>query len=114
MVLTHKDPVLVVIELTGANDYLNTIVPYSEPLYWDNRPKVHISQDELLIIDNHLAFRSDTEPLKDIYDKGNMAIVHGIGFANSPRSHFRAMDIWHTCEPDTIGQLGAGFATSYD
>ena len=106
MVLTHKDPVLVVIELTGANDYLNTIVPYSEPLYWDNRPKVHISQDELLIIDNHLAFRSDTEPLKDIYDKGNMAIVHGIGFANSPRSHFRAMDIWHTCEPDTIGING--------
>ena len=106
MVLTHKDPVLVVIELTGANDYLNTIVPYSEPLYWDNRPKVRISQDELLIIDNHLAFRSDTEPLKDIYDKGNMAIVHGIGFANSPRSHFRAMDIWHTCEPDTIGING--------
>ena len=106
MVLTHKDPVLVVIELTGANDYLNTIVPYSEPLYWDNRPKVHISQDELLIIDDHLAFRSDTEPLKDIYDKGNMAIVHGIGFANSPRSHFRAMDIWHTCEPDTIGING--------
>ena len=106
MVLTHKDPVLVVIELTGANDYLNTIVPYSEPLYWDNRPKVHISQDELLIIDDHLAFRSDTESLKDIYDKGNMAIVHGIGFANSPRSHFRAMDIWHTCEPDTIGING--------
>ena len=106
MVLTHKDPVLVVIELTGANDYLNTIVPYSESLYWDNRPKVHISQDALLIIDDHLAFRSDTEPLKDIYDKGNMAIVHGIGFANSPRSHFRAMDIWHTCEPATIGING--------
>ena len=103
MASTHKDPVLVVLELTGANDYLNTIVPYSNPLYWDNRPKVNIAQDQLLVIDHELAFRSDTEPLKDIYDNGNMAIIHGIGFDNSPRSHFRAMDIWHTCEPDSIG-----------
>ena len=106
MVSTYKDPVLVIIELTGANDYLNTIVPYNEPLYWDNRPKVHISQDELLLIDDNLAFRSDIEPLRDIYEKGNMAIIHGIGFENSPRSHFRAMDIWHTCEPDSIGVNG--------
>ena len=106
MVSTYKDPVLVIIELTGANDYLNTIVPYNDPLYWDNRPKVHISQDELLLIDDNLAFRSDIEPLRDIYEKGNMAIIHGIGFENSPRSHFRAMDIWHTCEPDSIGVNG--------
>ena len=103
MASTHKDPVLVVLELTGANDYLNTIVPYSDPLYWDNRPRVNIAEDQLLVIDHELAFRSDTEPLKDIYDKGNIAIIHGIGFDNSPRSHFRAMDIWHTCEPDSIG-----------
>ena len=106
MASTHKDPVLVVLELTGANDYLNTIVPYSNPLYWDNRPKVHIAEDQLLPIDDELAFRSDTEPLKDIYDQGNMAIIHGIGFEDSPRSHFRAMDIWHTCEPDSIGING--------
>ena len=106
MASTHKDPVLVVLELTGANDYLNTIVPYSDPLYWDNRTRVNIGEDQLLIIDDELAFRSDTEPLKEIYDNGNMAIVHGIGFGNSPRSHFRAMDIWHTCEPDSIGING--------
>ena len=106
MASTHKDPVLVVLELTGANDYLNTIVPYTNPLYWDNRPKVNIAEDQLLIIDDQLAFRSDTEPLKEIYDAGNMAIIHGIGFDNSPRSHFRAMDIWHTCEPDSIGING--------
>ena len=106
MASTHKDPVLVVLELTGANDYLNTIVPYDNPLYWDNRPKVHIAEDQMLPIDDELAFRSDTEPLKEIYDQGNMAIIHGIGFDNSPRSHFRAMDIWHTCEPDTIGING--------
>ena len=106
MASTHKDPELGVLELTGANDYLNTIVPYSDPLYWDNRKRVNIGEDQLLIIDDKLAFRSDTEPLKEIYDNGNMAIIHGIGFGNSPRSHFRAMDIWHTCEPDSIGING--------
>ena len=103
MALINKDPVLVVLQLTGANDYLNTIVPYTNPLYWDNRPKVNIPEDQVLPIDDELAFRSDMEPFKDLYDSGKMAIIHGIGFENSPRSHFRAMDIWHTCEPDTIG-----------
>ena len=103
MASTKNDPVLVILQLTGANDYLNTIVPYTNPLYWDNRPKVNIPEDQVLPIDDELAFRSDTEPLKAIYDNGNMAIIHGIGFENSPRSHFRAMDIWHTCEPDRIG-----------
>ena len=103
MASTKKDPVLVILQLTGANDYLNTIVPYTNPLYWDNRPKVNIPEDQVLPIDDELAFRSDTEQLKAIYDQGNMAIIHGIGFENSPRSHFRAMDIWHTCEPDKIG-----------
>ena len=103
MASTKKDPVLVVLQLTGANDYLNTIVPYTNPLYWDNRPKVNIPEDQVLPIDDELGFRSDTEQLKAIYDQGNMAIIHGIGFENSPRSHFRAMDIWHTCEPDRIG-----------
>ena len=106
MTSTKKDPVLVILQLTGANDYLNTIVPYTNPLYWDNRPKVNIPQDLVLPINDELAFRSEVEPFKDIYDKGNMAIIHGVGFENSPRSHFRAMDIWHTCEPDSIGVDG--------
>ena len=103
MTSTKKDPVLVILQLTGANDYLNTIVPYTNSLYWDNRPKVNIPQDLVLPIDDELAFRSEVEQFKDIYDKGNMAINHGVGFQHSPRSHFRAMDIWHTCEPESIG-----------
>ena len=106
MASTQKDPVLVVLELTGANDYLNTIVPYSNPLYWDNRPKVHVPEEQLLPIDDQLAFRADSEPLKEFYDQGKLAVIHGIGFENSPRSHFRAMDIWHTCEPESIGING--------
>ena len=90
-------------QLTGANDYLNTIVPYTNGLYWDNRPKVNIPEDLVVPIDDELGFRSDMDSFKDLYDDGKLAIINGIGFQDSPRSHFRAMDIWHTCEPDKIG-----------
>jgi uncharacterized protein (DUF1501 family) len=103
MATTKKDPVLVILQLTGANDYLNTIVPYTNGLYWDNRPKVNIPEHLVVPIDDELAFRSDMDSFKDLYDQGKLAIINGIGFEDSPRSHFRAMDIWHTCEPDKIG-----------
>ena len=103
MATTKKDPVLVILQLTGANDYLNTIVPYTNGLYWDNRPKVKIPEHLVVPIDDELAFRSDMDSFKDLYDQGKLAIINGIGFEDSPRSHFRAMDIWHTCEPDKIG-----------
>ena len=103
MATTKKDPVLVILQLTGANDYLNTIVPYTNGLYWDNRPKVNIPEDLVVPIDDELAFRSDMDSFKGLYDQGKLAIINGIGCEDSPRSHFRAMDIWHTCEPDKIG-----------
>ena len=106
MASTKKDPVVVVLQLTGANDILNTIIPYNTGEYWDNRPKVNILQDKVLPIDDQLAFNPNMAPLKKMYDDGKMAIIHGIGFENSPRSHFRAMDIWHTCEPDIVGTEG--------
>ncbi|MBQ12033.1 MAG: hypothetical protein CMJ45_10845 [Planctomyces sp.] len=106
MASTKKDPVVVVLQLTGANDILNTIIPYNSGEYWDNRPKVNIPQDKVLPIDDQLAFNPNMASLKKLYDDGKMAIIHGIGFENSPRSHFRAMDIWHTCEPDIVGTEG--------
>ena len=106
MASTKKDPVVVVLQLTGANDILNTIIPYNTGEYWDNRPNVNIPQDKVLPIDDQLAFNPNMAPLKKMYDDGKMAIIHGIGFENSPRSHFRAMDIWHTCEPDIVGTEG--------
>ena len=82
MASTNKEPVLVVLQLTGANDYLNTIVPYTNGHYWDARPKVNIPEHQVVPIDNELAFRSDMDQFKDIYDKGKMAIIHGVGFEN--------------------------------
>ncbi len=106
MTTTKKDPVVVVFQLTGANDYLNTIIPYTDPHYRDARPRVGIPEDQVLPIDDQLAFNPNMGPVKELYDQGKVAIIHGIGYENSPRSHFRSMDIWHTCEPDKVGTEG--------
>ncbi|WP_089936353.1 DUF1501 domain-containing protein [Candidatus Entotheonella palauensis] len=101
-----KDPVLVVLQLSGGNDYLNTVVPYANSLYWDNRTSINIPEDQVVQLDDKVGFNPSMAPLKAFYDEGNMAIMHGVGYANSPRSHFRSMDIWHTCEPDKVGTEG--------
>jgi uncharacterized protein (DUF1501 family) len=102
----QKDPVLVVLQLSGGNDYLNTVIPYNNPLYRDNRPAVGIPDDQILHIDNNYGFHPAMAPMKKFWDEGKLAIMHGVGYANSPRSHFRSMDIWHTCEPDKVGTEG--------
>ena len=106
MTTTKKDPVVVILQMTGANDYMNTIIPYTNPLYYDNRLRVGIPEDQVLPINDELAFNPNMAPVKKLYDEGKMAIIHGIGYENSPRSHFRSMDIWHTCEPDAVGTEG--------
>ena len=105
----EKSPVFVVVQLTGGNDFMNTLIPYTSPVYHDNRPLVGIPQDQVLPLNDTLAFHPQMGPFKDLYDRGMVAIVQGIGYPNSNRSHFRGMDIWHTCEPfevSTIGWLG--------
>ena len=106
MTTEAKDPVVVVVELNGGNDYLNTVVPYSDPNYHDNRVKLRLDEDEVHKIDDRLGFHPAMGPLKDVYDRGDMAIVHGVGYENPSRSHFRSMDIWHTCEPVKVGDEG--------
>ncbi len=106
MTSTKKDPVLVVLQLSGGNDYFNTVIPYTDPRYYDNRPAVGIAEDRVLKINDKVGFHPEMSPLKAVYDEGNMAILHGVGYPNSPRSHFRSMDIWHTCEPDKLGTEG--------
>lgn len=106
MTSTKKDPVLVVFQLSGGNDYLNTVIPYSDGLYYDNRPAVGIHEDRVIKLDDKVGLHPEMGPLGKVWDRGDMAIVHGIGYKNAPRSHFRSMDIWHTCEPDTLGTEG--------
>ena len=106
MVTKDKEPVIVVLQLSGGNDYFNTVIPYNDSNYYDNRRSLSIPEAEMLTIDAEYALHPSMSPMRDIYKKGNMAIIHGIGYANSPRSHFRSMDIWHTAEPDKVGTEG--------
>ena len=106
MTSTNKDPVLVVLQLSGGNDALNTVVPYANPLYYDNRPGVRVAEDQVLPINDEIGLHPAMAPLKKIYDEGNMAIIQGVGYPTPSRSHFRAMDIWHTCEPEKLGDEG--------
>ena len=106
MTITKKDPVLVVLQLSGGNDVLNTVIPYSNPLYADNRPTVRIPENQVLPINDDLGFNPNMAPFKRLYDEGKVAIIQGIGYPNPNRSHFRSMDIWHTCEPDKIANEG--------
>ncbi len=106
MTSTKKDPVIVVLQLTGGNDYFNTVIPYNDPLYVDNRPAVGYNLEDIIKVDAELGFAPTMGPIKDLYDQGKVAVIHGVGYTNSPRSHFRSMDIWHTCEPDKVGIEG--------
>ena len=106
MTTINRDNVLVVVQLTGANDFMNTVVPYSNPLYRDNRPTVGIPAEETLPIDDDFAFAPAMSAVKELYDRGNVAVLNGVGYPNPNRSHFRSMDIWHTCQPDEIASEG--------
>ena len=106
MTSTKKDPVIVVLQMSGGNDYLNTTIPYADGIYRDSRPVVGVPEDRVIKIDDQIGFHPEMAPIKELYDAGDMAIIHGVGYADSPRSHFRSMDIWHTCEPDKIGTEG--------
>ena len=106
MATKNLDKTLVVVQLTGGNDFMNTIVPYTNGHYYDARKKIVMSQEDVLPINDTLAINKNASPFKRLYDEGRMAIVQGIGYPNSNRSHFRGMDIWHTCEPDRVGSEG--------
>jgi uncharacterized protein (DUF1501 family) len=106
MATTKQNNVLVVLQLSGGNDALNTIVPYADPLYLANRPVVRIDPEKVLPINDAIGFNPALEPIKALWDQGKVAIIQGIGYPNPNRSHFRSMDIWHTCEPDKVGTEG--------
>lgn len=104
-----KEKNLVVIQLSGGNDYLNTIVPYESGLYYDYRPNMGLKDDFIIPIDDKIAFNSNMDIFKNSFDANNLAVMMGIGYPDPNRSHFRSMDIWHTAEPyesSSVGWLG--------
>ncbi len=101
-----KERKLVVVQLSGGNDYLNCVVPYDDPRYVDNRRNVRITEDRVLPLDGQYGLNPGMQPIKELYDQGKVAVIHGVGYPEPNRSHFRSMDIWHTAEPAKVGDEG--------
>jgi uncharacterized protein (DUF1501 family) len=90
------DRILVVVQLSGGNDGLNTVVPYGDDAYYNARPQLALKQGDLLTLDDHLGFHKSLKELRGLYDDGKVALIQGVGYPNPNRSHFRSMEIWHT------------------
>ncbi len=106
MVSTQKDPVLAVLSLSGGNDGIHTVIPYANPLYREFRPSLAVPEDQVLKLNDEVGLNPSMGPLKKFWDEGKLAVFLGIGYPNPSYSHFRSMDIWHTCEPDKVGTEG--------
>lgn len=92
-----NENVLVVIELSGGNDGLNTVVPYSNEVYREARPNLSLGVDEVLKVDDNFGFHPSLRGVSDLLEQGQASVVHAVGYENPNRSHFESMDIWHSC-----------------
>ncbi len=101
------DRILVVIQLGGGNDGLNTIVPYGDDAYYRSRQVLRVERQQLLRLDDQLAMNDAMTGLKELYDEGGLGIVNGVGYPNPNRSHFRSMEIWQTAvDSDRYSETG--------
>jgi uncharacterized protein (DUF1501 family) len=112
--MTGKDhPILVVLQLAGGNDGLNSVIPFEDDLYFKARPTLGIPKGQVLSLDQVVGLNPALAPLKGLYDGGNLAIIQGVGYPNPNRSHFRSTEIWQTAsdaqEIRTQGWIGRYF-----
>ena len=104
-----NDNVLVVVQLSGGNDGLNTVVPFADDAYHKARPRIGLKADKVVKLTETLGLNPGLGALKGLYDDGKLAIVNGCGYPSPSRSHFRSMEIWHTGNPkeyEPCGWLG--------
>lgn len=94
--IAEGDKILIVLQLSGGNDGLNTVIPFKNDIYFQSRPKIAIKPEKILKISDEMAFNSALEKLRSIYDQGYMSVINNVGYPNPDRSHFRSMDIWQS------------------
>jgi uncharacterized protein (DUF1501 family) len=112
---TGKDgKILVIVQLSGGNDGLNTIVPYADDHYYRERPALGIGRDKVLKANDYIGFNPALAPLKSLFDDSMMSVIQGVGYPNPNRSHFRSMDIWHTANPDDERNLTGWVGRYFD
>jgi uncharacterized protein (DUF1501 family) len=108
---------LVVVQLAGGVDGLASVIPYSDPAYRDARAGFSVAEEEMIVVDKRVAFHPSLAALKALLDAGKLAVVEGVGYANPTFSHFKAMDIWQSGDPDaraSEGWLGKYFESLTD
>lgn len=98
--------ILVVVQLSGGNDGINTVIPYSHDSYRSNRPTIAVPETNILKLSDTVGLNPAMTGLKDLFDQKQVAIIQGVGYPNPNRSHFRSMEIWQTAEPDKIDSEG--------
>jgi uncharacterized protein (DUF1501 family) len=113
-VVTGKDgTILVILQMAGGNDGLNTVVPYGDDFYRKARPRIGLKKSQLLTLNHELALHGGLEGLKELYDAGRLGIIQGVGYPNPNRSHFRSTEIWQTASDadrfERYGWLGRYF-----
>jgi uncharacterized protein (DUF1501 family) len=96
-----SDHVLVVVELAGGNDGLNTLVPFENDLYYKNRPTIGVAKQELHKLSDQVGLHPNMAAAAELFKSGKLAVVQGVGYPEPNRSHFRSMEIWHTASTST-------------
>ncbi|MFD0692707.1 DUF1501 domain-containing protein [Paenibacillus sp. GCM10027628] len=100
------EPILVVVQLSGGNDGINTLIPYGQGVYYDNRPTLAYKQNEVLVLDNQVGLHPCLAGLAALYKLGKVAVIQGVGYPKPDHSHFRSMEIWQTAEPEKLSHSG--------
>ncbi len=103
---------LVIVQLSGGNDGLNTIIPYTNDIYYKSRPNIAIAKNDCIKITDEFGINKNLTPLKNLYDKGYLSVINNVGYPNPIRSHFRSTDIWHTAS-DSNQYLNTGWLGRY-
>jgi uncharacterized protein (DUF1501 family) len=101
------DNVLVVVQLTGGNDGLNTVIPYADDVYHQNRFQTHVARGQALKLDDYVGLHPAMTDLHGLLDQHQLSVIQGVGYPNPNRSHFESMDIWHTCQRPTLNETNA-------
>ncbi len=103
---SKKNRILIVLQLSGGNDGINTLIPFTDPNYTQLRPTLGVATSDVLRLTDSVGLNPNLGKFKALYDQGKLAVVQGVGYPNPNRSHFRSMDIWHSAHPESFERSG--------
>jgi uncharacterized protein (DUF1501 family) len=104
--VTGKSKILVLVQMGGGNDGLNTVIPYNDGTYYKARPTIGIQPEKVLKLNDNVGFNPNMTAMHELFNQGKVAVVQAVGYPNPNRSHFRSIEIWQTGQPDKIENTG--------